>query len=179
MNRKLKLKQKIKTTWNCSCSSLAYAVSFFSSSFLLICIFLKVPINGKFPHLPHGKGVEGIGVCVLSVDSDKASWFCPVLACMLALVEHSMHEVWISSAIFCKHSDPGACTVTHQSKFPFLFPLFLVSCIKSTFSLLAISQTALSTFILLTQHLYRVYLLHHTNQLTNLEEYTTGFFIRP
>lgn len=38
-------------------------------------------------------------MCVLSVDSDKASWFCCVPACMLALVEHSMCDVLVHSLL--------------------------------------------------------------------------------
>lgn len=65
-------------------------VSFFSSSLLLICIRFKVPINGKFPNSPLGEAAEGaLGVCVLPVDL-REPVCCPVLACMFAVVEHSV-----------------------------------------------------------------------------------------
>lgn len=38
-------------------------------------------------------------MCVLSVDSDKASWFCCASACMLALVEHSMCHVLVHNLL--------------------------------------------------------------------------------
>lgn len=59
-------------------------------------------------HPPHGKGVEGMGLCVLSVDPDKASWFRCVLACMFALIEHPMSAVSIhhllSSFLILEHA---------------------------------------------------------------------------
>lgn len=134
----LTVKLNIKTTCNYWHHSIAYALFPFSSPFfLLICIFLKVPINGKFPNFPHEKGVEGMGVCVFSVDSDKASWFCYVLACMLALVEHFMCDVLVhnilSSFLILEHAK---WLIKPNSLFFYLLNFF--SCIKSTFSLLAL-----------------------------------------
>lgn len=58
---------------------------------------------------PHGEGVEGMGGGrVLSIDSDKASWLCCVLACMLTLVEHPTSAVLVhrvlSSFLILEHA---------------------------------------------------------------------------
>lgn len=114
------------------------------------------------------KRCGGNGNVCLICRSDKASWFCCVLACMFALVEHSMCDVLVHS-ILSSFLTTGACKVTHQTKFPFLFLLSLAFMYQvHIFIARFTSQTILYTFTLLTEHLFIVYLLHHTNLLTNL-----------
>lgn len=60
------------------------------------------------PFPPHGEGVEGMGVCVLSVDPDRASWFCcrwP--ACSPSHQRHPMSAVSVhrlSSFVILEHA---------------------------------------------------------------------------
>lgn len=144
MNRKLNCKIKTQnknylylfTQYYCLCP-----VSFFSSSFLLICIFLKVPINGKFPHAPApwrrcgGNGRGG----VFSVEQSQL-----VLLCVGLHVSscRSSHECCVGPPYPVQLSDPGACEVTYPTRFlslPLPPPqLSWISCIMSTFSLLAL-----------------------------------------
>lgn len=103
-------------------------------------------------HPPHGEGVEGMGVCVLSVDPDRASWFCCALACMFALIEHPMSAVSVhrlSSFVILEHAkrliQPNSFLPPPHSSW--------ISCIKFTFSSLALEANPFCALFLCSQNI--------------------------
>lgn len=108
-------------------------VSFFSSSFfLLICIFLKVPINGKLPICPMEEMWRvGRSLCLIKIlTSPRGSPVC-WLACQLTYnIPCLMWWLMI-------HRGPKACSAASQDLFPYQIILCicpLVVCLQVSFS---------------------------------------------